>query len=62
MIDAGAGKAKLTTSLFHYRDYGHDFGRVLVAIQTPPANEVAAVDAFLEAVPHSFDEKTINPP
>lgn len=60
-IDAGAGSAKLNVSLFHYRNYGHDFGRVLVAIQTPSTDEIKAVDAFLEAVPYDFVDESDNP-
>src|SRR5438067_13933337 len=34
-------------SLFHYRNHGSDFGRVLAALEVPP-NEDEAFDRFLD--------------
>lgn len=47
-------------SLFHYRNHGSDFGRVLVGLQVPP-EEGAAFDAFLERVGYEWVDETNNP-
>jgi len=47
-------------SLFHYRNHGADFGRVLVGVQVPP-NEMAAFDAFLSQLNYPFWDETDNP-
>jgi threonine dehydratase len=47
-------------SLFHYRNHGADFGRVLVGIQVPPS-EKAEFDAFLESLGYPYWEETNNP-
>lgn len=47
-------------SLFHYRNHGADFGRVLVGIQVPPA-EKAEFDAFLQSLGYPYWEETNNP-
>src|SRR5499433_185595 len=43
-------------SLFHYRNHGADFGRVLAAFEVPPADD-AAFDGFLADLgyPYQFD-------
>jgi threonine dehydratase len=46
-------------SLFHYRNHGSDYGRVLLGIQIPPA-ENAQFEAFLERVGYEFTEETEN--
>jgi threonine dehydratase len=47
-------------SMFHYRNHGSAYGRVLVGLQVP-AGERAAVQAFLEELTYSFQEETDNP-
>lgn len=47
-------------SLFHYRNQGADYGRILVGLQVPSA-EKAAFDEFLQALGYPFVEETANP-
>jgi len=47
-------------SLFHYRNHGSDFGRVLVGIQVPPSDE-APFQTFLSSLGYEFVEETNNP-
>lgn len=47
-------------SLFHYRNHGSDYGRVLAGIQVPPA-EREAFDAFLDELGYAHWEETHNP-
>ncbi|NIA02635.1 MAG: threonine ammonia-lyase, biosynthetic [Planctomycetia bacterium] len=47
-------------SLFHYRNHGADFGRVLVGMQVPPA-EKKAFQSFLKDLGYSYVEETDNP-
>lgn len=47
-------------SLFHYRNQGADYGRILVGLQVP-AGEAAAFDAFLETLGYPYVEETANP-
>lgn len=47
-------------SLFHYRNHGSDFGRVLVGIQVPP-NERKAFCAFLEQLGYDYWDESNNP-
>ncbi len=47
-------------TLFHYRNHGADFGRVLVGMQVPPS-EQAAFRQFLEQLGYEFVEETSNP-
>jgi threonine dehydratase len=47
-------------SLFHYRNQGADYGRILVGLQVPGADG-AAFDAFLQALDYPFVEETRNP-
>lgn len=47
-------------SLFHYRNHGADYGRVLVGIQVPDA-EHADFQNFLDEVGYSYVEETDNP-
>jgi threonine dehydratase len=47
-------------SLFHYRNHGADFGRVLVGMQVPPG-ESDAFAAFLLRVGYAAVEETHNP-
>jgi threonine dehydratase len=47
-------------SLFHYRNHGADYGRVLVGIQVPP-EEMGGFRAFLARLGYPFAEETRNP-
>jgi threonine dehydratase len=47
-------------SLFHYRNHGADFGRVLVGLQVPP-NEMAEFDDFLNQLGYPYWNETDNP-
>jgi threonine dehydratase len=47
-------------SLFHYRNHGADFGKVLVGMQVSPADR-AAFEAFLERLGYEYIEETGNP-
>ena len=47
-------------SLFHYRNQGADYGRILVGIQVPEVDH-AAFDRFLETLGYPFVEETHNP-
>jgi threonine dehydratase len=47
-------------SLFHYRNHGSDFGRVLVGMQVPPQDK-AAFQGFLERLGYEWVEETDNP-
>lgn len=46
-------------SLFHYRNHGDDFGRVLVGIQV--GKSCARLEGFLEKLGYSYTEETDNP-
>jgi threonine dehydratase len=47
-------------SLFHYRNQGADYGRILVGIQVP-AKDDKAFDKFLETLGYPYAEETDNP-
>ena len=47
-------------SLFHYRNHGADFGRVLVGMQVPPADR-EAFQGFLARLGYAYVEETGNP-
>jgi len=47
-------------SLFHYRNHGADFGRVLVGMQVPP-QEKAAFDVFLTKLGYPYWDESHNP-
>ncbi len=47
-------------SLFHYRNHGADFGRVLVGIQVPPGDE-QDFQAFLSTLGYEWQEESQNP-
>ncbi|MDA1107682.1 MAG: threonine ammonia-lyase, biosynthetic [Proteobacteria bacterium] len=47
-------------SLFHYRNHGAAYGRVLVGVQVPPA-ERAAFQTFLDEVGYTCREESGNP-
>jgi threonine dehydratase len=47
-------------SLFHYRNQGADYGRILVGIQVPKRDH-KAFDKFLQALGYPYAEETDNP-
>ncbi|MHB1514686.1 MAG: threonine ammonia-lyase, biosynthetic [Acidiferrobacteraceae bacterium] len=47
-------------SLFHYRNHGADFGRVLVGLQVPPA-DMARFRRFLKNLNYDYVDETANP-
>ncbi len=47
-------------SLFHYRNHGADFGRVLVGMQVPPRDK-RAFQKFLDQLGYEYTEETANP-
>jgi threonine dehydratase len=47
-------------SLFHYRNQGADYGRILVGIQVPPKDD-KAFDKFLQTLGYPYAEETDNP-
>ncbi|TKA70800.1 hypothetical protein B0A55_06898, partial [Friedmanniomyces simplex] len=46
-------------SLFHYRNYGGDVGKVLAGIQCPPGDE-AELERFLREIGYGYKEETEN--
>ncbi|MBK8286444.1 MAG: threonine ammonia-lyase, biosynthetic [Ahniella sp.] len=47
-------------SLFHYRNHGSDYGRVLAGIQVP-AQDATEFDQHLQELGYAFTEETANP-
>lgn len=47
-------------TLFHYRNQGADYGRILVGLQVPPAED-KAFRAFLDTLGYPHVEETANP-
>ena len=47
-------------SLFHYRNQGADYGRILVGLQVPAADDKAFVQ-FLNTLGYPYVEETRNP-
>jgi len=47
-------------SLFHYRNQGADYGRVLVGLQVPPSDDAALRD-FLDRLGYAWVDETANP-
>ena len=47
-------------SLFHYRNHGADYGRVLAGIQVPPG-DARAFQQFLERLGYEHVDETANP-
>ncbi len=47
-------------SLFHYRNHGADYGRVLAGIQVPPGDQ-AVFQAFLDGLGYRFVDEGDNP-
>jgi len=47
-------------SLFHYRNQGADYGRILVGIQVPRGDNAALRD-FLSSLNYPFEDESNNP-
>ena len=47
-------------SLFHYRNQGADYGRILVGIQVPKVDDKSFAQ-FLDALDYPCVEETLNP-
>lgn len=47
-------------SLFHYRNHGADYGRIVVGMQVPPA-EMPKWEAFLETLGYRYWNESTNP-
>ncbi len=47
-------------SLFHYRNHGADYGRVLVGMQVPPSDK-AEFRPFLDRLGYDYVDETANP-
>ena len=47
-------------SLFHYRNHGADYGRVLVGMQVPPQDK-KQFQAFLDKMGYPYCDETLNP-
>jgi threonine dehydratase len=47
-------------SLFHYRNHGSDYGRVLAGVQVPPADRASFAE-HLAALGYSYWDETANP-
>ena len=47
-------------SLFHYRNQGADYGRILVGLQVPPQDH-KAFQAFLKMLAYPYTDETLNP-
>jgi threonine dehydratase len=54
-----AMSAAWNISLFHYRNHGADYGRVLVGMQVPPADE-AQFRRFLDRLGYDYVDETGN--
>ncbi|MBD3670224.1 MAG: threonine ammonia-lyase, biosynthetic [Gammaproteobacteria bacterium] len=52
--------AKWNISMFHYRNHGADYGRVLVGIQVPP-REMEAFQCFLDELGYVYENESDNP-
>ena len=46
--------------MFHYRNHGSDYGRVLAGIQVPPADR-AELLSHLDELHYGYVEETDNP-
>jgi threonine dehydratase len=56
----GSLSAGWNISLFHYRNHGADYGRVLIGLQVPP-RELPAFHGFLAGLPYRSWEESGNP-
>jgi threonine dehydratase len=51
---------QVNISLFHYRNHGADYGRILVGLQVP-ADQAAAFQHFLESLGYPYQDETDHP-
>ncbi|KAI9328887.1 tryptophan synthase beta subunit-like PLP-dependent enzyme [Zopfochytrium polystomum] len=56
----GAHEQSINISLWHYRNYGGDVGKVMVGFQVPP-EVTAAFEGFLASLKYPYVEETNNP-
>ncbi len=56
----GAMSPEWNISLFHYRNQGDDYGRILVGIQVPPSDK-KAFKAFLDGLGYPYWNESDNP-
>ena len=54
------GRKPWNISMFHYRNHGSDYGRVLIGLQVPQ-DERGDFQSFLEQVGYDYREETANP-
>jgi threonine dehydratase len=47
-------------SLFHYRNHGADYGRILVGLQVPTGDK-AAFGRFLDSLGYRYWDESANP-
>ena len=47
-------------SLFHYRNHGADYGRILVGMQVPPQDK-RAFQKFLDELGYEYADESGNP-
>jgi threonine dehydratase len=52
--------ANWNISMFHYRNHGADYGRVLVGIQVPP-DEMSQFQSFLDKLGYVYEDESNNP-
>ncbi|MDH5360009.1 MAG: threonine ammonia-lyase, biosynthetic, partial [Gammaproteobacteria bacterium] len=52
--------ANWNISMFHYRNHGADYGRVLVGIQVP-VGEMDKFQGFLDALGYGYEDESTNP-
>lgn len=52
-------KTFILVSLFHYRNYGGDIGKVMVGIQVPPESE-PEFQSFLTTLKYPYTEDSSN--
>ena len=57
-LDSMSGRWNI--SLFHYRNHGDDYGRVLVGMQVPP-HDSREFRAFLEGLGYDYVDESTNP-
>ena len=53
-------RSQWNISLFHYRNHGADFGRVLAGMQVPPADQAHFAE-FLRQLGYEYTDETANP-
>lgn len=53
-------QSRWNISLFHYRNHGSDYGRVLVGMQVP-STDGPAFEQFLDGLGYAYQEETQNP-